>query len=321
MSRYLSCLRTLISDEALPPEPVKGAFVSFGSSPPTPVFKSRDPFGGFGSDHTTPISQNDALGSKGNGFLNAPSQGGDRADQIPFVSSSLTPVSRNAVLPERVCEFQKPPTPVTAKTDKRVCATDLRAARGQKYRFTGCVWPATGSESLLLDALLRRLRFAGVSLSSERGQLVWWCDQSSPDDLRAGLGAHHLALSDGVANWSVEAGIIDEPTSGPTSRWCAQCEAVAMLADYHPLLRDEGRWLCERCFESADHPRRPERHRRPSSAPISAPPILLNHVERNAEAVRLDWWKQPVAGWSDRKLTLHNMMRDETVEFPLEDGE
>ena len=94
-----------------------------------------------------------------------------------------------------------------------------------------------------------------------------------------------------------------------------------MLADYHPLRRDEGHWLCEPCFETADHPRRPERHRRHSSEPISAPPIRLKRVERNTEAARLDWWKHPVAGWSGGKLTIHNMARDETVEFLLEAGE
>ncbi len=50
------------------------------------------------------------------------------------------------------------------------------------------------------------------------------------------------------------------------------------------------------------------------------PPIPLVAIERPDEPARLNWWVQPVAGWREGLLVLHNIARDETFAIPLQGG-
>jgi hypothetical protein len=55
--------------------------------------------------------------------------------------------------------------------------------------------------------------------------------------------------------------------------------------------------------------------RRRWSRPLPPMPLVL--VERPDEPARLDWWRQPVPGWREGRLFLHNIARDETFCIPL----
>lgn len=73
-------------------------------------------------------------------------------------------------------------------------------------------------------------------------------------------------------------------------------------------------------FGVSYRPRREQsnmQHRR-WSRPL--PPIPLVAIDRPEEPVRLDWWRQPVAGWREGLLVLHNIARNETFAIPLQAG-
>ncbi len=209
-------------------------------------------------------------------------------------------------------------------------ALALRVDGDHPYRHSGVAWPPAETVALAdYSELVGRMHAFGVRLSIERGYLTWWADKSLPDDLRERIGCHRERLADEIGNWKAQGdpwrpqgdpwsivGDVEEPAFGDTSRWCVLCGCVATLADYDPFLRDEGRWLCEPCFEGEDHRQPPERQRR-AAKPTETVALRLTRVPRHDEEARLDWWNQPVTGWAEGVLTISNVADSEAIEINL----